>query len=100
MIGNVWEWVSEDVIDGVYNGRAVPQSGYVDQIDSTGVAVKSAETENQLFNSDYFWSKETGAFGMMRGGFYSSKSDAGIYALHAYTLPTSGGSAIGFRCVQ
>jgi hypothetical protein len=100
MIGNVWEWVSEDVIDGVYNGRPVPPSGYIDQIDATGVAVKSSENENQLFNSDYFWSNEAGAYGMMRGGFYGSKSDAGIYTLHAYTLPTSGGSAIGFRCVQ
>jgi hypothetical protein len=100
MVGNVWEWVRDDVIDGTYNGRKLPETGYITQVDSDGVAVVSAEIESELFNSDYFWSNMTGAFGMMRGGFYGSKSDAGIYTTHAYTLPTTAGTAIGFRCVQ
>lgn len=100
MVGNLWEWVRDDVIDGMYNGRAVPQSGYVAQIDSEGVAIASDAKESELFNSDYFWSNMTGAYGMMRGGFYGSKSDAGVYTAHAYTLPTTAGAAIGFRCVQ
>jgi len=100
MVGNIWEWVRDDVVDGTYSGRKLPETGYIAQVDSEGVAVVSAPAESDLFNGDYFWSNMSGAYGMMRGGFYGSKSDAGIYTTHAYTLPTSAGAAIGFRCVQ
>ena len=100
MVGNIWEWVRDDVIDGVYNGRKVPDTGFITQIDENGVPVASGLSEDVLFNSDYFWSNMEGAYGMMRGGFYGSKSDAGVYTTHAYTLPTTAGAAIGFRCVQ
>jgi formylglycine-generating enzyme required for sulfatase activity len=99
-IGNAWEWTSDDVIDGSWNGRKLPESGYVAQVDQAGVAVRSDQAPQEGFYEDYFWSKEEGAFGMMRGGFYGSRSDAGIYALHAETLPTTEGAAISFRCVQ
>ena len=33
LVGNVWEWVSDDVIDGVYNATNLPGSGYVAQVD-------------------------------------------------------------------
>ncbi len=98
-IGNVWEWTSDDVINGRYQGRDLPESGYVVQVDSQGVAVLSNTVPSDLFYSDYFWSSHEGVFGMMRGGFYGSKSDAGVYAVHAQTLPTTAGTAIGFRCV-
>jgi formylglycine-generating enzyme required for sulfatase activity len=100
LIGNAWEWTSEDVIDGMWNGRTLPQSGYVRQVDQSGVAVVSDAVPQEGFYGDYFWSKPTGAFGMMRGGFYGSQSDAGVYTLHAETLPTTAGAAISFRCVQ
>ena len=80
--------------------RKVPVTGYVSQVDSDGIAMESDSNASELFSSDYFWSNMTGAYGMMRGGFYGSKSDAGVYSTHAYTLPTTAGAAIGFRCVQ
>jgi hypothetical protein len=98
-VGNVWEWVSDDVIEGKLSGRELPATGYVAQVDSEGIATLTSQEPSDLFSQDYFWSQLTGAFGMIRGGFYGSKSDAGVYAIHADTLPTTSGTAIGFRCV-
>lgn len=99
-VGNVWEWTNEDVFDGTYNGRALPEEGYVLQVDTGGVATVSGTTSAEVFGEDYFWSKPAGAYAMMRGGFYGSQKDAGVYTTHAATLPTVTGAAIGFRCVQ
>lgn len=100
LIGNVWEWTKDDVIDGSFNGRQLPDSGYVSQVDQSGVATLSTPSPDDAFFKDYMWSDKKGAFGILRGGFYGSKSDAGIYTLHAKTLPTTTGVGIGFRCVQ
>ncbi|MDC1205621.1 formylglycine-generating enzyme family protein, partial [Candidatus Pacebacteria bacterium] len=99
-VGNVWEWTNDDVFDGSYNGRALPVEGYVRQVDRGGIATVSGTSSAELFGEDYIWSKETGVYAIMRGGFYASKDDAGVYAVHAATLPTMRGAAIGFRCVQ
>ena len=100
VVGNVWEWTSDDVFDGVYNGRDLPAEGYVLQVDKGGVATKSGTSPDELFGEDYFWSEKEGAYAMMRGGFYGSQEDAGVYTTHAATLPTMAGPAIGFRCVR
>ncbi len=100
LIGNAWEWTSDDAIDGSFNGRALPESGYVAQVDQAGVAVVSAAQPDTLFAEDYVWTARTGAFGMLRGGFYGSRDDAGVFTLHAGTLPTAPSAGIGFRCVQ
>ena len=98
-IGNVWEWTSDDVIDGMHEGRKLPVDGYVSQVDAGGMATQVASKTSDLFYSDYFWSTSEGAFGILRGGFFGSRSDAGVYAAHARTVPTSFGTAIGFRCI-
>lgn len=100
MIGNAWEWVSDDVIDGSYNGRTLPGEGYVTQVDHNGVATVTDSSPSAEFAADYLWLNESGAFGVLRGGFYGSKSDAGVYAFHAKTAPSTAGTAIGFRCVR
>ena len=99
-IGNAWEWTSDDVFDGNFEGRALPPSGYVAQVDSQGVATLTNSSPSGLFYKDYFWSSKEGAFGILRGGFFGSEFDAGVYAVHAQTLPTAAGTAIGFRCVK
>jgi hypothetical protein len=63
------------------------------------MATQVAGKTSDLFYSDYFWSTSEGAFGILRGGFFGSRSDAGVYAAHARTVPTSVGTAIGFRCI-
>lgn len=99
-IGNVWEWVSDDVLDGSYNDRSLPSTGYVTQVDNAGVAQETKELEDELFGKDYFWSAPSGAFGMIRGGFYGSGKDAGLYTVHADTPTNSASAGIGFRCVK
>jgi hypothetical protein len=99
-VGNVWEWVADDVIEGEYQGRRLPETGYVTQVDNGGVATITTDDPKSDERGDYFWSDDQGTYGMIRGGFYGSRSDAGVYTLHAHTLPTFSGAAIGFRCVR
>ncbi len=98
-VGNVWEWTTDDVIAGKHEGIDVPLSGYVAQVDSGGFPLYTSEVSNKLFADDYFWSSPEGAYGVLRGGYYGSESDAGVYTVHAQTPPTNSGGAIGFRCV-
>lgn len=100
LVGNVWEWVDETVTDSTFDGRALPREGYVTSVDASGVAITSGEVEDELYGADYFWSETTGVFGMIRGGFYGSESDAGLYTVNA-SVPTSFASqGVGFRCVK
>lgn len=98
-VGNVWEWVSEDVTDGMYNGRELPPEGYVTQAGTDGMAVYTGASGADEFGQDFFWSKAEGVYGILRGGFYGSRTDAGVYAVQAKTAPTMSTQAIGFRCV-
>lgn len=98
-VGNVWEWVSDDVVDGVLNGRELPPEGYVTQVTADGVPVYTDTQPATAFSNDFFWVRTEGSFGLLRGGFYGSGSDAGVYATHAKTAPTMATQAIGFRCV-
>ncbi|HEX4799007.1 MAG TPA: SUMF1/EgtB/PvdO family nonheme iron enzyme [Candidatus Paceibacterota bacterium] len=100
LVGNMWEWVSDDVIDGTYNMRSLPESGYVSQVDAYGMATAIHTDAQALFGDDYFWSRNDGAYGIIRGGYYASGKDAGVYAAHADTPPNSGSAGIGFRCVR
>jgi hypothetical protein len=101
MVGNLWEWVADDVFDGQWEGRVLPASGYVAQVDRAGIAtLTSATSSAPTFEDAYFWSLPLGAFGMIRGGFYGSYDDAGVAAVHAATVPTFTGEAVGFRCVR
>lgn len=100
LIGNVWEWVSDDVINGTYKSFSLPGSGYVAQVDAGGVATVVSESAQDLFGKDYFWSRADGAYGIIRGGYYDSGEDAGLYAVHADTLPTVASAGIGFRCIR
>ncbi len=99
-VGNVWEWVSDDVMDGIYKSQKLPENGFVAQVDQSGMAVATSDTEQELFGSDYFWSRDEGAYGIIRGGYYDSGIDAGVYTVHADTLPTAASAGIGFRCIQ
>jgi formylglycine-generating enzyme required for sulfatase activity len=99
-VGNVWEWVSDDVQNGMYKSNEVPDSGYVAQVNGEGMAVVVNENPQILFGKDYFWSKKEGSFGIIRGGYYDSGTDAGVYSVHADTLPTTASVGIGFRCVK
>jgi hypothetical protein len=99
LVGNTWEWVSDDVIEGTYSNRQLPESGYVHQVDTSGIATVTGDSGDALYGKDYFWSEPSGAYGIIRGGYYDSGEDAGLYTVHADTSPNGGSAGIGFRCV-
>lgn len=98
-VGNVWEWVDGEVVDGMYGNRTLPEDGYVQEVDIAGVATVTGGQESELYNSDYFWSDAEGTYAVIRGGFHGSRADAGLYSVHAKIEPSFAGTATGFRCV-
>lgn len=99
-IGNVWEWVDAQVTNNTYNDRTLPESGHVSSVDADGVAITTSLDPDVLYGDDYFWSKEDGVSGMIRGGFYGSGGDAGLYALNASVAMQFAAQGVGFRCVK
>lgn len=100
-VGNVWEWVDESVRGGLYEGRELPPSGYVTSVDIDGIALSTHENEpDGLYGEDYFWTEEDGVRGMIRGGFYGSGNDAGLYAVNSSIKLSFVSAGIGFRCVK
>lgn len=100
LVGNVWEWVYGDVTSGTYANRPVPSPGYVAEVDSDGIVTVTAGTAQAAYGNDYAETNQTGTYGIIRGGFYGSGSDAGLYAQNLavpFSLQTAG---IGFRCVR
>lgn len=100
MVGNVWEWVEASVEGGSYEGRILPAEGYVANADDAGVASETTEQPGGGFGNDYFWSQSEGSLAMIRGGFFGSGSDAGLYSVHADVAKNFSGSSIGFRCIK
>lgn len=101
MIGNVWEWVDGSVTDGVFDGRTLPDEGYVTSINASGIPVHTdPEKPDPNFNADYVWIDHTDVRGIIRGGYYGNGTDAGDYALNAITPPSFAGTGVGFRCAK
>lgn len=100
MVGNLWEWVDGTVRDGTFDNKTLPPEGYVAAIDVDGVADNTSLSTNLNFNTDYFWIEEEGNRAMMRGGYWRSDTDGGIYALNAAVPLAFLGNAVGFRCVS
>ena len=101
MIGNVWEWVQGASNDGVYNNKKLPNSGYIDSLDGYSLpGTTNPDKPNLNYGSDYFWVKGKGLRGIVRGGYWGNKTDAGQYAVYMVAPPSSGEIGIGFRCVK
>lgn len=99
-VGNVWEWINGTVTDGSFGSRTLPRTGYVSSVDEVGVAITTSQQEQILYGSDYFWSKESGTFGIIRGGFYDSESDGGLYTVNTSVETSLASPGVGFRCVK
>lgn len=100
MVGNVWEWIDGTIVNGVYAARTLPQGGYVRETDADGIVTQTDEIAHDEYHGDYAWIDAQGVYGMLRGGFYGSGDDGGLYALQAKTAPSFSGNAIGFRCAK
>lgn len=100
MVGNVWEWVDGQVIDGQYENRDLPSSGYVSLVDTNGVVLETAALPAAEYGEDYAWTSDNGVRGILRGGFYGSQADAGLFTLNAAVDLNFKTAGVGFRCVQ
>lgn len=99
-VGNVWEWMNEQVNGKVFRDLTLPSEGYVTSAGIDGVPLTTSESPDSLYGEDYIWTKEEGVFGMIRGGFYSSGNDAGLYTVNASVAPNFASQGVGFRCVK
>lgn len=100
MVGNVWEWVDGVVVKGKFNDAQLPVSGYVHGVDMYGMPVETGAVADERFNGDRLWVDPDIDAGLMRGGYYQSGTDAGIYSVYAASPPTFFGGAVGFRCAS
>ncbi len=101
MIGNVWEWVEETVTDGSYDARQLPDEGYVTGVDANGIPIATnPERGDAAFFKDYFWIQKGGVQGMIRGGYWKSRTDGGLYTVNVAVPPSFTGEAVGFRCAK
>lgn len=100
VVGNVWEWVAAEVRDGTLEGTQLPPSGYVHEVTLAGLSLQTQTVPDTVFGSDYVTTNASGTYGVVRGGFYDSGSDGGLFALNAAVPNSLSTQGIGFRCVQ
>ncbi len=100
MIGNIWEWVNEEIQDGKYKDLELPESGYVQSVNTSGLPIETNKEPEEAYYNDYFWIKSKGIRGMARGGYWDNKSDAGKYAVYLVSPPSFVGTGVGFRCAK
>jgi len=100
LVGNVWEWVGDTVTQGVYAGQALPASGYVDLVDKDGVVLRTVLRPGPSFGNDYASTDLSGVRGILRGGYYQSGDDAGIFAQNLAVALDFSAAGVGFRCVR
>ena len=100
MVGNLWEWIDGEVYNGQYNQRPLPVSGYVQTVDSNGIVVETATAAGDEYGKDYATTNLSGVRGILRGGFYSSGEDAGLYAQNISVPLDFKAPGVGFRCVK
>jgi hypothetical protein len=100
LVGNVWEWMDDTVTEGQIDGRYVPQPGYVDLVDEAGIVLRTTDAPVVDFGSDYAWTDQTGVRGILRGGFYQSGSDGGLFSQNLAVPLDFQAVGVGFRCVE
>ena len=100
IVGNVWEWIDGQVVDGRYDGRTLPQEGYVSVVDTGGIVVETTATPNSEYGEDYAKTSLTGIYGIIRGGFYGSQTVGGIFSQDLAVALDLRVAGVGVRCVK
>lgn len=99
-VGNVWEWMAETISDNSFASRPLPPSGYVTMVDESGVVLTTDTVGDTSFGNDYATIGVSGVQGMLRGGFYGSKDDGGIFSQNFAAPLSLTAVGVGFRCVR
>lgn len=100
IVGNVWEWIDAQVQNGTYDNRTLPPSGYVSLVDTNGIVINTAPEAVAEFGDDYALTDSSGIRGIIRGGFYGSGNDAGVFAQNLSVPLDFKTTGVGFRCVK
>ncbi len=100
VVGNVWEWVEGEVIEGALGGKSVPDSGFVSLVDSGGTVLETTAVAKDEYGKDYTWTDKQGVKGIIRGGFFGSGEDGGIYAQNMAVPLDFRTGGLGFRCIR
>lgn len=100
LVGNLWEWMDDTVTEGQIAGRYVPQAGYVDLVDDAGLVLRTSDIPGDRFGADYAWTEQSGVRGVLRGGFYQSGSDGGVFSQNLAVPLDFQTAGVGFRCVR
>lgn len=100
MTGNVWEWVSGTVNDGLYENKKLPGQGYVKAVDENGMPSATSEAPDHNYYNDYASIKNSGTRAIARGGYWANRGEAGQYSAYIVYEPSFAGESIGFRCVK
>ncbi len=110
--GNLWEWV--DYFN--YNNKPTPANAAWNEY--TAVSGSSYMAKNRLVPTNalkswwsdswngatngigqYYGGANGGGGALLRGGYWSDGSDAGVFAVSLSGVPSSTYSSVGFRCV-
>jgi len=98
-VGNVWEWVDATVRNGSVNNFDLPEAGYITAVDADGWVIETDPGQpDENYTGDRLWLRSEGVRGVMRGGFFGSRQDGGVFSFHAEMDPGFVGRAVGFRC--
>lgn len=100
MAGNVWEWVADVVKEGNWQGRSLPESGYISASNGQGLPGATRAEAHPDYGSDYFWIKEPDLRAVAKGGYYDSEDRGGIYSTYAEISTNEVSPGIGFRCAK
>lgn len=101
MIGNVWEWTDDVILDGKHpvTGSALPGQNYIRGLDIYGLPTTTGSSMSE-YNYDHFWINATGYRGFLRGGDWYNGARAGVFALTLDDGASSASTGIGFRCAR
>jgi formylglycine-generating enzyme required for sulfatase activity len=100
MIGNAWEWTADTITEGKFNGRELPEKGYVAGVDENGLPSNAKEEADENYFGDYCWIKKSGVRGVARGGYWDNGSRAGAFSSYLVSEPSFAGEGVGFRCAK
>jgi len=101
LIGNVWEWTDNVINNGLHpvTGVALPAQNRITGLDVYGIP-NSTGSATLDYNYDYFYINAVGYRGFIRGGYWNSGSNAGLFALFLGYAPSGTNLSFGFRCAR
>ena len=101
LIGNVWEWTDNVINGGLHpvTGIALPAQNRITGLDVYGIP-SSTGSATFDYNYDYFWINADGYRSFLRGGGWSTGSNAGLFTLSLSNAPSNTYNSVGFRCAR